>query len=55
MEPLPDGPCKGEVVKLNEMLEEYYELCGWDSIGRPTKEKLRDLELDFVIPQLYTG
>ena len=52
-EPLPEGPCKGQVVKLEEMLTEYYKLCGWDAEGKPTKEKLTELGLDFVVKKLY--
>jgi len=52
-EPLPSGPCKGEVVKLKPMLEEYYKLRGWDREGKPTKAKLKALELDFATKTLY--
>jgi len=52
-EPLPSGPCKGEVVKLEPMLKEYYRLRGWDLKGRPTRAKLKALGLDFAIPELY--
>lgn len=46
-ERLPSGPSKGSVVELNHMLEEYYELRGWDpSSGIPRKEKLKELDLD---------
>jgi len=44
-EPIPDGPTKGEVNRLSEMLPEYYELRGWNSEGEPTKEKLASLGL----------
>jgi aldehyde:ferredoxin oxidoreductase len=44
-EPMPDGPAKGNRVPLEEMLSEYYQLRGWDSQGRPTKEKLASLGL----------
>ena len=44
-EPMPEGPVKGYVVKLNEMLDEYYSLRGWKD-GVPTKDKLRELGLD---------
>jgi aldehyde:ferredoxin oxidoreductase len=44
-EPMPDGPAKGMVCRLEEMLEEYYRLRGWDKNGIPTPEKLRDLGL----------
>jgi len=51
-EPLPSGVAKGHKLaqaKLNRMLTEYYELRGWDrSTGIPSKEKLRELKLDFV-------
>ena len=44
--PMPEGPAKGEVVRLEEMLEEYYPLRGWDENGIPTAEKMRELGLD---------
>jgi aldehyde:ferredoxin oxidoreductase len=28
------------------MVSEYYELRGWDEFGIPTKEKLRELEIE---------
>ncbi len=48
-EPLPDEAAKGVTLtreQFNKMLDEYYELRGWDSNGIPTKEKLRELDLD---------
>lgn len=46
-EPLPDGPAKGEVVRLEPMVDEYYELRGWDKkTGFPTKDKLSDLGIE---------
>jgi aldehyde:ferredoxin oxidoreductase len=44
-QPPQDGGSKGEVVRLGEMLPEYYELRGWDKNGIPTKEKLNSLGL----------
>jgi aldehyde:ferredoxin oxidoreductase len=45
-EPLPDGASKGQVVNLDFMLDEYYELRGWQrETGYPTKEKLEQLGL----------
>lgn len=44
-EPMPEGPAKGQVCKLNEMLPEYYQIRGWDSQGVPTEEKLKSLYL----------
>ena len=45
-EHLPDGPAKGSVCHLDEMLDEYYQLRGWSSEGIPTEEKLKELGLD---------
>jgi aldehyde:ferredoxin oxidoreductase len=42
-EPLKEGNSRGRVVELERMLTEYYEVRGWDSEGRPTEEKLREL------------
>lgn len=44
-DPMPAGPCKGEVNKLDQMLPEYYSLRGWDKAGLPTKEKRAELGL----------
>jgi aldehyde:ferredoxin oxidoreductase len=32
-EPIPDGPQKGAVSKMRELLPEYYKLRGWDERG----------------------
>jgi len=29
--PMPEGPCKGQRVALDPMLEQFYSECGWDS------------------------
>ncbi len=42
-EPMPDGPNKGHVVRLSEMLPRYYKIRGWDEKGYPTDEKLKEL------------
>lgn len=39
------GPNKGQVHDLQPMLEEYYELRGWDKEGRPTEGKLAELNI----------
>jgi aldehyde:ferredoxin oxidoreductase len=44
-EPVPDGPAKGQISKLDEMLEEYYNLRGWNGEGRALPETLKTLEL----------
>jgi len=43
--PMPEGPSKGQVVRLGEMLPEYYRVRGWDKNGIPTPEKLAELGL----------
>ena len=45
-EPADVGTGKGLVCRLDEMLPEYYELCGWDAEGVPTSETLQRLGLD---------
>jgi aldehyde:ferredoxin oxidoreductase len=42
-EPIPDGPAKGEVNRLGEMLPEYYRVRGWSQAGEPAPEKLAEL------------
>lgn len=44
-EVIPDGPSKGWVTKLSEMLPEYYEVRGWTEGGIPSDEKLAALGL----------
>jgi len=34
-EPLEEGPSRGEVVGVKDMVREYYQLRGWDEKGRP--------------------
>lgn len=45
-EPVNSGPAKGKVTELDKMLDEYYELRGWDKEGIPTDEKLEELSLE---------
>jgi aldehyde:ferredoxin oxidoreductase len=51
-EPMPDGMAKGQVVELEPMLKEYYEVRGLDDNGKPKVEKLKELDLHFVIPRI---
>ncbi len=44
-EPAKQGPNKGKVHQLHKMLPEFYELRGWTKDGRPTPEKLKELQL----------
>jgi aldehyde:ferredoxin oxidoreductase len=42
---VPEGPAKGMVSRLPEMLPEYYQLRGWDENGVPTEKRLEELQL----------
>lgn len=44
-EPMPEGPTKGWVHKLDELLPLYYQARGWDANGVPTADKLKELDL----------
>jgi aldehyde:ferredoxin oxidoreductase len=43
---LPEGGTRNRVVRLDEMLVEYYSLRGWDKEGNPTKKLLKRLEIN---------
>lgn len=46
-EPAPVGPSKGQVVELDQMLDEYYTERGWDlETGIPLKKTLKRLGLE---------
>jgi aldehyde:ferredoxin oxidoreductase len=47
--PIPEGESKGHLVsieEMNKMLDEYFDVRGWDRNATPTKEKLEELGLD---------
>jgi len=45
-EPIKGGLRKGHKVNFQHMLEEYYQVRGWDlESGAPTEEKLKELEI----------
>ena len=44
-EPMPEGPCKGQVFEQDQLLPDYYRLRGWDESGIPLPEKLAELGL----------
>ena len=56
-ESLPEGPAKGSLLSkdtMDRVLEEYYELRGWDKrSGDPTKEKLFEIGLKEIAGDLY--
>jgi len=48
-EPMVEGAAKGQIVELEPMLREYYAERGLDDEGKPRKEKLMELNLDFAV------
>jgi len=40
------GPATGKIVKLAEMLDEYFQFRGWDNQGVPSVQKLKQLGLE---------
>ncbi|PKM92742.1 MAG: aldehyde:ferredoxin oxidoreductase [Elusimicrobia bacterium HGW-Elusimicrobia-4] len=52
-EPMPTGPAKGQVVQLEPMLKEYYEIRQYDwSTGLPTRDELENVGLKKVADEL---
>ncbi|HDZ35816.1 MAG TPA: aldehyde ferredoxin oxidoreductase [Thermococcus sp.] len=45
-EPMPEGPNKGHVVRLKEMLPRYYALRGWTEDGKVSPEKAKELGIE---------
>lgn len=53
-EPMPEGPAQGKVNELPVLLDAYYELRKWDkATGKPSPEKLKELGLEEVIPEIW--
>jgi len=48
-QPLPGGPARGQVVDLDPLLDEYYDLMGWDRSGIPSPETLARLGLERLL------
>ncbi len=48
-EPMVEGAARGQTVDLEPMLKEYYVERGLDEEGKPKKEKLEELNLDFAV------
>jgi aldehyde:ferredoxin oxidoreductase len=42
---LPSGESKGQIVELDALLDDYYNVMSWSSTGIPNEEKLKELEL----------
>jgi aldehyde:ferredoxin oxidoreductase len=52
-EPLERGPIKGQVVEMDQLLDDYYTVRGWDqATGYPKREKLESLGLKAVADEL---
>lgn len=52
-EPMPSGPARGEVCRLEPMLREYYEVRGYDqATGLPYRETLEEAGLGDVAEEL---
>ncbi|MCR4426696.1 MAG: aldehyde ferredoxin oxidoreductase family protein [Firmicutes bacterium] len=48
-EPVPTGPSAGKLItreQLDQLLDDYYRLRGWDQDGKPTRDTLEKLGLD---------
>jgi len=57
-QPMDQGPTKGHVVPLDQLLKDYYQQRGWDEKGRITPEKLEELglkNLAFILPTGLPG
>lgn len=45
-ESVKSGPTIGHVVELDDLVDDFYKLCGWDlKTGIPIMDKLNQLEL----------
>jgi len=56
-EPIVGGPSAGERIdpkKFDKLLDEYYQLRGWDSMGIPTASTLSALGLDDIAEEIKT-
>jgi aldehyde:ferredoxin oxidoreductase len=55
-QPIPSGPSQGMYSppqEFNSLLDEYYQMRGWDKNGIPSPEKLKELDLDEVVRDLH--
>jgi aldehyde:ferredoxin oxidoreductase len=44
--PLKEGSCRDRVVELDQLIDDYYLVRGWDETGVPEKDKLKELGID---------
>ncbi|MBU7031133.1 MAG: aldehyde ferredoxin oxidoreductase family protein [Theionarchaea archaeon] len=55
-EEIPQGGshgCRAAPEELDTLLDQYYDLRGWDTTGKPTKQTLRQLRLTDCIQDIY--
>lgn len=45
-ESLKEGPCRDRVVELDQLMEEYYLVRGWDQEGIPREKTLQELSIN---------
>lgn len=51
-EPLTEGVGKGHVAEIDNLLDVYYDLRGWDKNGIPSAERLKELGLEDIVKYL---
>jgi len=50
MEPVDEGPAAGKMpIGLEAAIMDYYKERGWNDEGKPTREKLKDLDLESFV------
>jgi aldehyde:ferredoxin oxidoreductase len=42
-------PSGGNIVELKQMLDDYYKIEDWDEDGRPTRERLKNLQMEDLL------
>ncbi|MFX0084461.1 MAG: 3-hexulose-6-phosphate synthase [Candidatus Hodarchaeota archaeon] len=45
-EHLPEGPAKGHTVEIENILQDYYYIRGWNELGVPADRKLEELGIE---------
>lgn len=50
--PRDDSPAKGQIFEEEILIKDYYKARGWSEKGIPTKEKLKELDLEEVADEL---
>ena len=48
-----EGATEGKVPDFVRQKKEYYEFRKWDKSGKPSKEKLKELDLEFTIKDIW--